>query len=220
MYNNPNETAKIVTQEGVKKWESSETTIRTYFKVDKTGTINVALNAKVDSGKSTIKVSLNGTSKKTTISNTKFEVVSVGSFKIDHPGYYFVEVQGVDKKGATFGDISEIVIDGEATQGIVNYIKEDFYFGRRGPSVHLNYEVPKETGDIEYFYNEMTIPEGNDVVGSYFMANGFGEGYFGIQVNSEMERRILFSVWSPFETDDPKSIPDAKKIILLKKGKR
>lgn len=56
------------------------------------------------------------------------------------------------------------------------------------------------------------------MIGTYFMANGFAEGYFGIQVNSEKERRILFSVWSPFHTDDPKSIPDDQKILLLKKG--
>ena len=51
------------------------------------------------------------------------------------------------------------------------------------------------------------------------MANGFKEGYFGIQVNSDKERRILFSIWSPFTTDDPKSIPDSLKIVLLNKGK-
>ena len=45
------------------------------------------------------------------------------------------------------------------------------------------------------------------------------EGYFGIQVNSATERRILFSVWSPFSTDNPKEIPDDKKIKLLRKGK-
>ncbi len=50
------------------------------------------------------------------------------------------------------------------------------------------------------------------------MANGFGEGYFGIQCNSENERRVLFSVWSPFETEDPKLIPDSMKIVMLKKG--
>ncbi len=50
------------------------------------------------------------------------------------------------------------------------------------------------------------------------MANGFGEGYFGIQVNSATERRILFSVWSPFSTDDPKSIPEDQRIAMLKKG--
>jgi hypothetical protein len=50
------------------------------------------------------------------------------------------------------------------------------------------------------------------------MANGFGQGYFGMQVNSTTERRILFSVWSPYKTDNPGTIPDDYKIRLLKKG--
>jgi len=50
------------------------------------------------------------------------------------------------------------------------------------------------------------------------MANGFAEGYFGIQVNSLTERRILFSVWSPYKTDNPQSIPEEYKITMLKKG--
>jgi hypothetical protein len=82
----------------------------------------------------------------------------------------------------------------------------------------LNYDLSKVNGDIEWFYNEITVPKGNDIIGSYFMADGFAEGYFGMQVNSTTERRILFSVWSPFNTDDPKQIPDDKKIKLLKKG--
>jgi hypothetical protein len=98
----------------------------------------------------------------------------------------------------------------------VKYIKDDFYFGRRGPSTHLVFETP--TDDIEWMYSEIEIDQDQDVIGSYFMANGFGEGYFGIQVNSETERRILFSIWSPFKTDDPNSIPDDQKIRLVKKG--
>lgn len=62
-------------------------------------------------------------------------------------------------------------------------------------------------------------PVGEDPQGSYYMANGFAEGYFGIQVNSGTERRVLFSVWSPFHTDDPKEIPENQRIKLLKKGK-
>jgi hypothetical protein len=70
----------------------------------------------------------------------------------------------------------------------------------------------------EWFYNEVTVPPGQDIPGSYFMADGFNEGYFGMQVNSATERRILFSVWSPFATDDPKAIPDSLKIVLIRKG--
>jgi hypothetical protein len=71
---------------------------------------------------------------------------------------------------------------------------------------------------IRWFCNEIEVPAGNDVVGSSYMANGFGEDYFSIQVNSETERRILFSVWSPYVTDNPNDIPEDEKIKLLKKG--
>ncbi|MDR0499027.1 MAG: DUF3472 domain-containing protein, partial [Holophagales bacterium] len=71
---------------------------------------------------------------------------------------------------------------------------------------------------IEWFYNEVTIQEGQDVIGSYFMANGFSEGYFGMQVNSATERRMLFSVWSPFSTNNPNDIPEDQRIVLLAKG--
>jgi Domain of unknown function (DUF3472) len=42
---------------------------------------------------------------------------------------------------------------------------------------------------------------------------------FLFQVNSSTERRILFSVWSPCRTDDPKLIPTDEQIKLVKKGK-
>jgi hypothetical protein len=38
-------------------------------------------------------------------------------------------------------------------------------------------------------------------------------------VNSSTERRILFSIWSPCHTDNPKDIPQDEKIKLVKKGK-
>ena len=72
--------------------------------------------------------------------------------------------------------------------------------------------------DVSYYYSELTVPVGEDNIGSYYMANGFGEGYFGIQVNSPTERRVLFSVWSPYETDNPDEIPADEQIKLNKKG--
>jgi hypothetical protein len=85
--------------------------------------------------------------------------------------------------------------------------------------VHLNFDVPAEAkSKVRWFYNEITVPTGMDVLGSYFMADGFGQGYFGMQVNSLTTRHVLFSVWSPFDTQDPKSIPDSMRIKLLKKG--
>jgi hypothetical protein len=50
------------------------------------------------------------------------------------------------------------------------------------------------------------------------MANGFAEGYFGIQVNSATERRVLFSVWSGYHTDDPSQVPAEWTVLLNKSG--
>lgn len=207
----------VISEEGIRNWKNGNNVIRTYFKTDTGGKINVALNLKVISGSSNLKVSLNGKSKVIKVSNTEYQTVEVGSFEIAEPGYHFVTLQGLQKTGESFAEVDKILLGGAATMGNITIVKEDFYWGRRGPSVHLSYTTPADT-DVLWFYNEITVPENEDVVGSYYMANGFGEGYFGMQVNSESERRVLFSVWSPFETQDPKSIPEEYRIIMLGKG--
>ena len=142
-------------------------------------------------------------------------LIDIGTFKSKNSGYQFIEFSS--NKGVI--NLHDLQITGSATnKGLLfsddaNY----FYWARRGPSCHLSYEIPTEK-NVSYYYNEIKVDKGQDIIGSYFMANGFGEGYFGMQVNSENERRILFSVWSPFVTDDPKSIPEDEKIILIKKG--
>ena len=207
---------KMLTDTEIKNWTDLKTVTRTYFKTDTDGKMNLGIEAKVPDGISKIKVTIANQSKTIKISNSEYAVIDVGVFKIK-TGYHYVEIEGIDKSGSVVADIKNILLGGPATNGKVYFIKDDFYFGRRGPSVHLTYDLPKDR-EIEYFYNEINVPEGEDVIGSYYMANGFKDGYFGIQVNSETERRILFSVWSPFDTQDPKDIPDDHKIILLGKG--
>jgi hypothetical protein len=144
----------------------------------------------------------------------------IGLVKLDS-GYVRVEIRGMSKSGAVYAEIGSLEVRSADKGLVLNYVRDNqenrFYWGRRGPSVHLNYELPAGA-DIEYFYNELTVPVGQDPVGSYFMANGFGEGYFGMQVNGPSERRVLFSVWSPYHTDRPGDIPESDRIVLLAKG--
>jgi len=136
----------------------------------------------------------------------------VSSYNIKDTGYQSLQLTGPA--------VQSITLKGSAVQDAA-YVPNDednfFYWGRRGPSVHLNYSLPEDI-HAEWFYNEVFVPSGQDVQGSYFMADGFAEGYFGMQVNSPKQRRILFSVWSPFSTNDPAAIPDSLKIALVKKG--
>ncbi|MBK6283487.1 MAG: DUF3472 domain-containing protein [Draconibacterium sp.] len=209
---------KMINENGIQNWNSNESVFRVYFKVEKTGSLNIGILAKSLSGSSKLKVTFNNLSREASVSKATLDTVFVGEFNIESPGYQFVEIQGLDKSGEFFPEIESVLIGGNATVGKVYFARDDFYWGRRGPSVHLNFQVPESAGNVVYFYNEITIPENNDVLGSYFMANGFGQGYFGMQVNSPTERRILFSVWSPCETDNPGVIPEDFKIKLLKKG--
>ncbi len=216
--NNHEECQKTISNSGIQNWTNKETIIRTYFKTTKTGVINIAIRAKVKSGNSIITCKFNEESRKIDISNREYDTIQIGSFKATSLGYQSLDLQGISKTGLEFAEITNILIGGEATKERVYFVKEDFYWGRRGPSVHLNYPTPSDCKNVKWFYNEITVPKGSDALGSYFMANGFGEGYFGIQVNSETERRILFSVWSPYKTDNPTDIPADQRIKLLKKG--
>jgi Domain of unknown function (DUF3472)/Domain of unknown function (DUF5077) len=209
---------RIIAQSGIRNWEDTSTVIRTYFMTNQPGEFSIFLIAKVNSGKSEIRLSFEDQMKSFTVENVTFDTIYIGRFLTDKIGYHFAELRGSNRTGEIFAEIPGIIVEGPVVAGKMNFVKDDFHFGRRGPSVHLRYEIPTEAADVVWFYNEITVPEGEDVKGSYFMANGFADGYFGIQVNSESERRILFSVWSPYKTDKPGDIPEEYKIILLKKG--
>lgn len=211
---------KTITSKGIVNWSNPGEKFTTYVRFSKTGIIKIRLNAAA-SANTTIAISVKNKTKKININSGSIKEYDAGDWPIKDTGYTAITFSGIKKNDCCFANIESIRLAGTAINEQTTYVKNNegnfFYWGRRGPSVHLNYPLPKDI-NAEWFYNEITVPGGNDVIGSYFMANGFGEGYFGIQVNAETERRILFSVWSPYNTDDPKEIPEDHKIIMLKKG--
>ncbi|GGK45980.1 MULTISPECIES: DUF3472 domain-containing protein [Flavobacteriaceae] len=211
-------TENLVTEGGIKNWKNSNDKIRTYFYAKTTGTIEVGIHAKFESA-TTLKVSLGNITQEVKFqSSNNYINHNVGSFTIDQVGYHFVELEGINNSGDSFGNIANILFGDSSWNSKISYVDADwFYWGRRGPSVHLNYEEPTNK-DITWFYNEVTVPVGSDPIGSYFMANGFSDGYFGMQVNSATERHILFSVWSAFDTQDPDQIPDEYTVKPLGNG--
>ena len=198
----------------IRNWSDKETVISFYFRTIESGNMDIALQAK---GKSRIEVSLLGKKKKVTLNSETLSRIELGTFKVKNPGYIKMDVRGIKiNEGSDFGSIESVIVGGNASPVVC--VTSDFssHFGRRGPSVHLNYSLPEE--NIEWFYNEIVVPEEGDIPSSYYMACGFGEGYFGIQNNSPYPRRVLFSVWSPYVTDNPSEIPDSLRVTLVKKG--
>ena len=218
---NSNDKDEKITKEGLINWKNAGTICRTYVRVSQAGKLKVSVVLNTKDGESKINLMVLGKTGSITTTPNIAKEYFVGEWEINQPGYVAIDLQGITKTRDSFGQVQSINISGSAVNPETVFVKDNvdnyFYWGRRGPSVHLKYTLPANE-DIEWFYNELTIPENQDVIGSYFMANGFAEGYFGIQVNSATERRILFSVWSPFKTDNPNAIPDEQKIVMVKKG--
>ena len=192
-----------------------------YFHIDRPGPIDLALRLRVPEGKSRLLARTGGRPFEFDAEGKEFHEVAVGRVDATRAGYHHVALRGLAKSGNLFAEIGELIVSSSVPEMKASFVRNNegnmFYWGRRGPSVHLNYPLPRNR-KIEYAYSEITVPPGEDPPGSYYMANGFGQGYFGIQVKSPTERWVLFSVWSPHQTDRPSEIPEDKRVVLLKKG--
>lgn len=187
---------------GLTGWTNADAVTTAYVRVSTPGTLTVAVRGRVAAGASSVvRVRVNDTPFTVTLAGDRDSSRVAGTVQVSSTGYVHIALQGVRRTGATFGEVSAIEVAGSATTSGMVYANDtaNYYWSRRGPSVHLRYTTPDST---EYFYSEITVPAGQDQVGSYFMANGFSQGYMGIQVNSSTERRVLFSVW-----DDPGGAP-------------
>jgi len=216
-----NNATATITKEGVKNWTAQADTLTTYVRLAKSGTLTLSAMLRVPDGTSRLRLLVANQAKDITVQGATLTDQPLGQWSIAEPGYVAIRLVGVSKTGSVYAEITDLGISGESVDDHTAFVRSDegnfFYWGRRGPSVHLRYPMP-EGVEAEWFYNEITVPPGNDVIGSYYMANGFGAGYFGMQVNSATERRVLFSVWSPYQTDDPASIPADQRIRLDRKG--
>lgn len=206
---------------GGMRWSSKESVISVFFRTNRAAELDLSLKLRVPEGSSEITVSSGEVSATRRIAAGDEQVVEFGKLTTAQEGHVRVDLKGISRTGPVFAEVSSIQIASNQAGLELTYVREGgdnrFYWGRRGPSVHLGYRMPRGK-PIEWAYSELTVPVGEDPIGSYFMANGFGEGYFGIQVNSPTERRVLFSVWSPYQTDRPSEIPEDQRIVVLKRG--
>jgi len=206
---------------GTVAWSDPNSVYSVYVHVDRPAQLRLAIRAAVRAGRSTIATRVGKEKFRSVIAGTTPAVVEIGAVQVANAGYVRVDFQGVERTGNVFAEIQELLISSDVEGLKVDFVRNNqggmFYWGRRGPSVHLSYQVPRQV-KLQYAYTEVTVPKGQDPIGSFYMANGFGQGYFGIQVNSSKERRVLFSVWSPFKTDNPRKIPKDQRIVALARG--
>jgi len=199
---------------GLGAWIDTSGFSRVYFYPQTTGSIDVSIVVKAPSNTNTLRVRLDssGTTYNVVVNQTSsYVTLNVGSFNITSAKYHCLEIKAVTKNGTYLPDVKSVVIS--SSLGL-KYNKSVY---RGAPATHLSYSYPGDSS-IAWFYTEINVPGGADPLYAYYMTNGFWDGYFGIQVNSPTERRILFSIWSNYDTNDPNEIPADYAVTLVRKG--
>ncbi len=206
----------------LKSWSDPQTVLSMFFRTEGKGTLHLAFQSVKPSGTEEHEFSFTCGGQSHKVKITASGTFDIGDFEVKEPGYVRVDIKGSSAKPdrAQFSRINHFYASGTALSGKLDYTPEDkgddSYWSRRGPSVHLFYDFPN--GDAEWFYNEATVPEEGNVPATYYMLTGFSEGYMGIQTHTDGPNTILFSVWSPYKTDNPGTIPEDMRIKTLRKG--
>jgi hypothetical protein len=154
------------------------------------GAIEVAVAMKLQPGESVRLRATVGADHHDGIANGADTAVRVpfGTFTIADTGYLRFDLAPASGSAAPAAAVDALMLDGFP----VATAHFNLDARRNAASVHLRF--PTDSNDlITGFYNEVTAV--TDLVPTYYMACGFARGYFGMQVNSPTERRIIFSVW-------------------------
>lgn len=217
-YAEPDGSARI-NQNGISRWEPGSA-ISWYGNIKATGRLSVQVTAK-GFGDQPLSMQLlitcrdGETSTKLTAdlkpTSDGSAIADFGTTSIAETGYFSFELKCLQMPTKN-GTITFLKLGGGASEGAHFNMKPR----RNAASVHLSYPVSRET-EVDAFYCETTALE--DPIWSFYMACGWHRGYFGMQVNSPTERRIIFSVWdSGSEAVDRKKVTDENRVQLMGKG--
>ncbi len=210
------ESARISEQRGLTRWTDPKQSVNWYGKFPQDGRLTASVELRLPANAAShLKMTIDGQSRESTVTGQgKDQVIKAdfGEFRIDKEGYHRIALESLNDAGNPFGDLEMLVLNGPVLNKAHFNMKER----RNAASVHLVYPLPQET-EIEAFYCEVTAVE--DPTATFYMACGWHRGYFGMQVNSPTERRIIFSVWdSGDEAVDRKKVDDVNRVKLLAKG--
>lgn len=195
-----------VSQDGVRGWTDPALTVSWFGEFKTAGDLTATVALRAAEGVK-FKLSVGSESREATASASE---VKFGEFTVAHPGYVRFTLSAREPRG----EVDALVLDGAAVK--------DAHFNldrrRNAASVHLRFPVPNGI-EIAAFYNEMTGVD--EPLWTYYMASGFARGYFGMQINSPTERRIIFSVWdagSGQTADTRAEVAAENHVQLLAKG--
>lgn len=207
---------RVSERSGVRGWTDPSQSVNWYGQLNATGALTAKVRLKLPAGnESRLKLTVGAVAREVTVrgdAGGAAATADFGTFEVGRTGYHRFQLESLNPKGVAAGDLEALVLDGPAVEKAHFNLKER----RNAASVHLSYSAPKDV-NIAAFYCEVTAVE--EPVTTFYMACGWHRGYFGMQVNSPTERRIIFSVWdSGNEAVDRKKVADENRVKLLGKG--
>ncbi len=204
--------ARVSEKRGITKWNDPDMKVSWFGDFTQTGDVKVQLELAADEGERVPLTLTVGEEVHKASIRGKGEGVSVvadfGTFALKEAGYHAFVLESRKPQGT----LKTLVLDGAEIKDAHFNLKSR----RNAASVHLAYPMDKEK-QVSAFYCEMTGVE--DPLWTYYMACGWHRGYFGMQVNSPTERRIIFSVWdSGDEAIDRDKVGNENRVALVAKG--
>jgi len=214
-YLDPNPEGASVDNSGIHDWQDPALKVLWFGEMKTPGKLTCSVELKLPEGAtSRLRLRVGSGSNEVVAKGLGSHTVSVdfGSFDIAAAGYQRFPRDALNAKGQPFGQIEALVLTGPATSQAHFNLKAR----RNAASVHLTYPLPKDV-QVSAFYCEVTGVD--DPLWTYYMACGWHRGYFGMQVNSPSERRIIFSVWdSGNEANDRHKVKAVDCVQLVAKG--
>jgi len=209
-YVHPGPRAARVGRDGISGWTDPAVTIHWYGLVRTPGNLSVQI-VLGDGPPPRMTLTVGDETRVGTVVGGKQGEVDFGTFHVPKRGG-IAFVLGLDGKPPQPVHVSRMILDGPATADAHFNLEER----RNAASVHLAYVIDPRA-DVRAIYSEVTAVE--DPIHTFAMACGWHRGYFGMQVNSPSERRIIFSVWdSGGEAVDRRKVADENRVRLVAKG--
>jgi hypothetical protein len=207
--------AWISDDRGVTGWDNPTQKVLWFGDFKTPGQLNCSVLVRLSAGAETkLRLTLAGASHEVDAKGVGTEPTRIdfGAYDIPAAGYQSFVLESANGAGKNAGGVEALELAGAAADGAHFNLKPR----RNSASVHLAYPTTGLT-NVDAFYCEVTATE--TPLWTYFEACGWHRGYFGMQVNSPTERRIIFSVWdSGHEAVDRNKVGDPDRVTLLAKG--
>jgi hypothetical protein len=198
---------------GITRWNDPGVSVNWYGKFAESGAIDATVAVRAAKGQQVpLRLTIGSrASDQVVVGTGDKQSVDFGRFEVE-AGYVQIKLESLAESPGPIAGVIELVVSGPASEGAHFNTKER----RNAASVHLRYDVPRDA-EVDAFYAEVTGV--TDPAATFYMACGWHRGYFGMQVNSATERRIIFSVWdSGNEGVDRNKVEAENRVQLVDKG--